>query len=96
MPGEYQDKFDIFEKLIVVKIFKPEKFMFGFSNYVENKIGKYYLEIPSINMNEIYIDTDVKTPIIFVLSSGADPTSLIYGLAKDKNFSNNLLAISLG
>lgn len=96
MPGEYQDKFDIFEKLIVVKIFKPEKLMFGFSNYVENKIGKYYLEIPSINMNEIYIDTDVKTPIIFVLSSGADPTSLIYGLAKDKNFSNNLLAISLG
>jgi dynein heavy chain len=96
LPGEYQDKFDIFEKLIVVKIFKPEKLMFGFSNYVENKIGKYYLEIPSINMNEIYIDTDVKTPIIFVLSSGADPTSLIYGLAKDKNFSNNLLAISLG
>jgi dynein heavy chain len=48
--------------------------MFGFSNYVENKIGKFYLEIPTINMSEIYLDSDVKTPIIFVLSSGADPT----------------------
>ena len=48
--------------------------MFGFSNYVENKIVKFYLEIPTINMSEIYLDSDVKTPIIFVLSSGADPT----------------------
>ena len=48
--------------------------MFGFSNYVEKKIGNFFLEIPSINMQEIYLASDVKTPIIFVLSSGADPT----------------------
>ena len=35
-------------------------------------------------MQEIYLDSDVKTPIIFVLSSGADPTSLIFNLAKEK------------
>jgi len=57
--------------------------MFGFSNYVECKIGNYYLEIPTINMSEIYLDSDVKTPIIFVLSSGADPTQYIFGLAKE-------------
>jgi len=31
---------------MVIKIFKAEKLMFGFANYVEQYIGKYYLEIP--------------------------------------------------
>lgn len=59
---------------MIAKLFKPEKLMFGFTHYVEHRIGKFYLEIPSINMSEIYLDSDVKTPIIYVLSSGADPT----------------------
>lgn len=37
---------DYFDKLILIKIFKSEKLMFGFANYVEKYIGKYYLEIP--------------------------------------------------
>ena len=30
---------DMFDKLIIIKIFKPEKLMFGFSNFVEKNIG---------------------------------------------------------
>lgn len=73
---------ELFERLLVVKIFRPEKLLFGFSNYVEAELGKFYLEIPRIDMQEIYSESDVKTPIIFVLSSGADPTSTIYNYAK--------------
>lgn len=47
-------------------------------------------------MQEIYQSSDIKTPIIFVLSSGADPTQLIFNLAKDRNFLQKLKAISLG
>jgi dynein heavy chain len=46
LPSGYQDKLDLFDRLIIVKIFRPEKLMFGFANYVESKIGKFYLEIP--------------------------------------------------
>ena len=45
---------DIFERLMVIKIFRPEKLLFGFSHYVESEIGKFYLEIPRIIMQEIY------------------------------------------
>lgn len=47
-------------------------------------------------MTEIHESSDVKTPIIFVLSSGADPTSIIYNFAKEKEYFDNLLSISLG
>ena len=59
---------------MLIRVLRPEKVMFGFSSYVNNNIGHYYLEVPQIKMSEIYDDSDVKTPIIFVLSSGADPT----------------------
>lgn len=47
-------------------------------------------------MEVVYNDTDVKTPLIFVLSQGADPTSSLIKFAKDKGFSEKLNVISLG
>ena len=96
LPGDWDKKLDQFEKMTVVKIFRPEKIMFGLSSYVKNFIGEYYLEIPSIKMSAIYADSDVKTPIIFVLSQGADPTSAVFNFAKEREFSDRLLPISLG
>lgn len=46
LPNNYNETFDLFDKLMLIKIFKSEKLMFGFANYVEHHIGKYYLEIP--------------------------------------------------
>jgi dynein heavy chain len=48
--------------------------MFAFSKYVELELGKQYAESPIATMDSLFADSDKKTPIIFVLSSGADPT----------------------
>jgi len=42
--------------------------------YVLNNMGKFYIESHSATMEVIYGDTDYKTPLIFILSTGADPT----------------------
>lgn len=47
-------------------------------------------------MEVIYPDTDVKTPLIFVLSAGADPTSSLIKFAKDRGIIEKLQMISLG
>jgi dynein heavy chain len=54
--------------MLVLKVFRPEKIIFSFSNYVNHYIGKYYLESKPIAMSEVYADSDVKTPLIFVLT----------------------------
>jgi dynein heavy chain len=64
----------MFEKLLILKIFKPEKFMFAASKYVETELGRVYAESPIATMDALFADSDNKTPLIFVLSSGADPT----------------------
>ena len=73
MPSPYQ--LSRFEQLLMIKVVRPEKVMWGIAAFVQHTIGKFYLESPDKHMDLIYRDSDVKTPIIFVLSPGADPTS---------------------
>lgn len=79
-----------------MKAFRPEKLLFAFQNYVIDEIGQFFVESPTATMDVIYADTDVKTPLIFVLSAGADPTSSLIKFAKDRNFVEKLNVISLG
>ena len=61
-----------------------------------DEAGKFFVEPPSATMEVVYGDTDVKTPLIFVLSQGADPTSQLIKFSKEKGFSDKLNVISLG
>ncbi|RHY81434.1 hypothetical protein DYB37_003901 [Aphanomyces astaci] len=53
-------------------------------------------QLGTVSMEDIYKDTDRKTPCIFVLSAGADPTGMLLRFAKDRQFSDRLHLISLG
>jgi dynein heavy chain len=75
LPLDWEEKLTNFEKLITLKAFRPEKLLFAVQNYVIDEVGKFYVENPTATMEVVYADTDVKTPLIFVLSQGADPTS---------------------
>lgn len=68
MPQDWNERLNNFEKLLVLKAFRPEKLLFAFQNYVIVEIGKFFVESPSVTMEVVYNDTDVKTPLIFVLS----------------------------
>ena len=45
-------------------------------------------------MEEVFKAGDYKTPIIFILSPGADPTTTLFKFAKERN--KNIGVISLG
>ena len=47
-------------------------------------------------MERLHQDSDKATPIIFVLSSGADPTNSIFDFARKKGMFDKLKSISLG
>ena len=47
-------------------------------------------------MDEIYADLDNKTPCIFILSKGSDPTGMLFKLAKQKGYSDRIHLVSLG
>ncbi len=95
-PGDWHTKLMEFQRLVVLKAFRPEKIAISFQMYVLNNMGKFFIESPSVTMEVVYADTDYKTPLIFILSTGADPTSQLLKFAQSKDYRDRLYPISLG
>jgi dynein heavy chain len=70
--------------------------LYSFTEYVKDQIGRFYIENPTISMEVVFADTDVKTPLIFVLSAGADPTTQLLKFAKEMKLEEKCFVISLG
>ena len=71
---------------------------FGSSEYVGASIGAFYKEPPPFDLQSTYEDSACKVPIVFVLTSGADPTQYLLALAKSQGYTqgDNLKMVSLG
>lgn len=96
LPGDWQETLTDFQKCIMLKVFRPEKLMFAFKEYVRHHMGVFFTEGQAITMDTIYPDTDQLTPLIFILSTGADPTAQLLKFAEEKGFGDRLESISLG
>lgn len=96
LPQPWSEKLDRFQRLIVLKAFRPEKMLFAIQNYVEAESGRFFIEPPSTSLEVIYKDLDVKTPLIFVLSQGADPTAALVRFTKEHGMIEKFNVISLG
>ena len=96
VPCGYHEKLDSFQHVIMLKIFRPECLTTAFTKYVADNLGAYYSESPASTMEGLYSDSDKITPVIFVLSQGADPTNQLIKFAKTKKYFDRFKYISLG
>jgi dynein heavy chain, axonemal len=69
---------------MVYKIFRGEKLILLIKNFVLHGLGKIFIESPGFDLKGSFTDSTPTTPIIFVLSPGADPISYLLTLAKEK------------
>ena len=70
--------------------------MHAFTLYVWESLRNHYSESPPWSMEELFNDSDKKTPVIFVLSQGADPIIQLIKFAESKNYQEKFRYISLG
>lgn len=97
--GNLLDKNSIaFDKLLLTKIFKPEKVLFAIIEYIQEKIGSFFITNTSNSIEQVWKESDCLTPIIYVLSQGADPSAFIKSFGEEQGFKlyERLWPISLG
>jgi len=80
----------------LLKTLKFEKVTFGISQFVELNLGKQFVSLPPTELSQVFKDSDKTTPIIFVLSTGADPQGVLLRFAKDIHYDSRLHNLSLG
>lgn len=96
MPDDWDRKLDLFDKILISRVLQPQKIVSAMSYYIINTIGSQYLDSPNVTIKDLWRDSDSRTPIIFVLSPGADPTSSLLKFAQSSEIQNNIQIISLG
>ena len=86
LPGNWEDNVAPFVKLTVVKVIKEETAVASAQQYVGVELGKAFTEAPPWTLDDVFPDTNSRTPIIFILSTGADPTAMLQRFATKKGW----------
>ena len=108
LPGDDRPKVDLpsdfhgctdMQKLIILKALRPDKIVPAVLQFVKNdpKLGEKFTDPPIFNLEEIYRESpDPWTPMIFVLSKGADPNTDLNMLADKEGKTASFKKLSLG
>lgn len=70
--------------------------MYGVKAFVAAELGAKFIESPPFDLEGAATDSNNMTPIIFVLSPGADPIADLLALAKSRGMSERMKILSLG
>eukprot|EP01063_Lacrimia_lanifica_P030854 TRINITY_DN4987_c0_g4_i2.p1 TRINITY_DN4987_c0_g4~~TRINITY_DN4987_c0_g4_i2.p1 ORF type:complete len:4157 (+),score=1788.38 TRINITY_DN4987_c0_g4_i2:76-12546(+) len=96
LAGDWDDNLNRFQKLIVLRCLRPDKMMQGVQDFVSEHLGEQFIKPPPFDLEKSYKDSSCLTPLIFVLSQGADPFADFMKLANQMRMSGKLDTISLG
>ena len=61
------------DRLVALRCLRPDKVVPAMQNYVVSKLGQYFIEPPTFDLGSCFGDSTPITPLIFILSPGADP-----------------------
>eukprot|EP00606_Chrysophyceae_sp_TOSAG23-5_P000891 GSChrysophyteH2.ASY1.ANO1.1126.1 assembled CDS len=97
LPGDWEGRLNSFQRLLIVRALREEKITSAIRRYVGENIGAFFCASPPFDLEGSYNDSTCTTPLIFILSPGADPTDYLVNLAEAKGKSGGgLRIISLG
>ncbi|GLG99034.1 Dynein heavy chain, cytoplasmic, partial [Gryllus bimaculatus] len=94
--GEWEDICTEFQKMLFVRSLRPDRISFCVSAFIVNNLGQPFVEPPVLDIKAVFDDSNPKTPLIFVLSPGVDPTGNLLQLAETLGMSDRFQSLSLG
>jgi dynein heavy chain, axonemal len=96
LPGRWDADLSPFQKLLALRCLRQDKMQEAIMAFVTGEMDQRFIEPPPFNLPLAFQDSAAVVPLIFILSTGADPTMAWIGFAEEMGFSSRLASISLG
>jgi dynein heavy chain len=84
------------QKLIILRIFRPDRVLNAVKQFIIKKLGSKYLESPNFTLNTSFSQSNPYIPLLFILSPGVDPLTYLFKFALENNMNERISSISLG
>jgi dynein heavy chain len=85
-----------FHYMLLIKAMCGEKVVFAIQEHTRRSLGEDFIIFPSATMQDLYEGSSRSTPIVFVLSTGADPSFMLLRFADEMGTTESMGIISLG
>jgi len=98
LPKSVKD-ISLFHRILLLRALRPDRMLNALRQFIKDKMGEEYIEQPAFDMNAVYTEMNVRTPIFFVLFPGVDPTPDVEKIGKENHKSiqeKTFINISMG
>uniref|UniRef100_A0A1B0AXU3 AAA+ ATPase domain-containing protein n=1 Tax=Glossina palpalis gambiensis TaxID=67801 RepID=A0A1B0AXU3_9MUSC len=95
-PEPWNNKTTRIEKIIILKALRPDKVFLAVQHFIANEIGAQFVTPPDFDISKSFTESTALTPLIFILSPGADPLGALLSYAEKMGYDETFQSISLG
>jgi len=96
IPGGLESALSHFQRLLLLRCVRPDRVVPAVQLLVVEQMGAKFVEPPPFDLGSAYNDSSVTSPLIFILSPGADPMNALLTLAASMGMSKKVSSLSLG
>ena len=84
------------DHLAIIRFMRPDKAVNMANDLIMETIGREFIEPVPLDLANVFEDSSFETPLLFILSSGADPMHSFLTFAENKGYYKKTKIISLG
>ena len=88
-PGRYGESLSDLQQLMMLRCFRVDRVYRAITNFVTGRMGEQYVTPPVVSFESIYDQSTPQSPIVFILSPGADPAGDLGKLAERMGYGGN-------
>ncbi len=88
-PGRFSNGLSSLQSLMLLRCFRVDRVYRAITNYVTEQMGEQYVTPPVVSLESVYEQSSPFSPIVFILSPGADPAGELGKLAETKGYGGN-------
>lgn len=96
LPQPWHEQLDDFQKLILIRIFHPNKVAQGIREYIAKGMGTKFAYPSYCNISKSFDESTILTPLLILLSDGTDPIESVTHFARRRGYAESMKLISLG
>jgi len=96
LPGDWNNKLDDFQRMVVLRSMRTDRVIHAVTTFISTNVGPEFVQPPVLKLLDVVETSTPTQPLIFVLSTGADPTNMLRQLAGEQGIEFKPTALGQG